>query len=337
MNFTKNILSKLFARWMNDNGVSEEYLDTVLQNTLSPKGFLWDFFWRRAVDVHSDRVAMRRNIVLSMPDRDASQYAEELEMLKKLPNGRWSPFLYAKVREAKDHEAGYDRKLRLPFVVHNCHRLYFPKWMTTDEALKAYRYFLEEEGITGDGLYAKSPHCYQTPDFKVDDGDIVLDIGCSEALFALDVVERAAEVYAFETLRHWRKPNMATFAPFGEKVHIVNKFVGGETKGSMTRLEDAVKGCPADATFFMKMDIEGGERTVIESSEQFLRSHKVKLACAAYHRQDDATWLAEKLKEIGFMVFFSDGYMLPLMKDFTYPYFRKTIIYAQNFNCTTNR
>ena len=332
MKIIRNCFLNLFARWMNNNGVSEEYFDTVLRNTFSPKDFLWSFFWHRAFDVHYDRVSICRNAVLSIPDRDAEQYAEELKMLRNVPNGAWHPFLYARIKEAKAQESGYDRKHRLPYVVHHSHRLYFPKWMTVDEALKAYRYFLEEEGITGEGLLVKSPHCYQTADFKVESGDIVLDIGCSEALFALDVVERAAEVYAFETLRYWRKPNMATFSPFGDKVHIVNKYVGDETDRNKIRLVDAVKNCPADSSYFIKMDIEGGERTVIDSSADFLKSHKVKLACAAYHRQDDAEWLAGKLRGLGFDVSFTDGYMLPLMKEFRYPYFRKALILARNYS-----
>ncbi len=331
MSLMKCVFSRLSRRWMNNNGVSEEDLDSVLRNTFSPKDFLWNFFWRRAVDVHAERVSMRRNAVLSMPDRDADQYAEELKVLRKIPDGTWQPFLYEKIRAAQDHESGYDGKLRLPFVMHKANRLYFPKWMTPDDALKSYRYFLEEEGITGDGILSKHPHCYQTQDFKVEKGDVVLDIGCSEALFALDVADQAAEVYVFETLRHWRKPNMATFAPFGDKVHIVNKFVGGETKGNVVRLVDAVTGCSADTSFFIKMDIEGGERTVIDSSAEFLKSHRVKLACAAYHRQDDAEWLAKKLKSLGFEVSFSDGYALPLMKGFSYPYFRKALIRARSF------
>ena len=331
MSFFKRTIRRFAARWMQNNGVSDEYFDTAWRNAFSPKDAFWHFFWGRAVDAHAERVSMRRNAVLSIPDRDAAQYARGLEVLRGLPSGAWRPFLYENVRQPGEYEAGFCTERRLPFVVHKSRRLYFPGWMTPGEALTSYRYFREEEGITGDGILRKHPHCYETADFKVEEGDIVLDVGCSEGLFALDAADRASKVYAFETLRHWREPNRATFAPFGDKVRVVNKFVGGETIRDAVRLEDAVDGEGSGASFFLKMDIEGGERTVLAASERFLTTHRVKLACAAYHRQDDAEYLSGKLRAMGFDVSFSDGYVLPLMREFEYPYFRKTFIRARNY------
>ena len=42
MNLMKCVFTRLFRRWMNNNGVSEEDLDSVLRNTFSPKDLqLW--------------------------------------------------------------------------------------------------------------------------------------------------------------------------------------------------------------------------------------------------------------------------------------------------------
>lgn len=331
MNFIRAMFKKVMVRWMMHNGVSEENVDEFFRNTFLPKNFLFDFFWRRTNDGLSEKVTYRRNAILSMPDRDAAAYLDELAYLRTQPFGEWVAFPYPKVREAQSFECGYDKRIKLPFVVHNGNRLFFPEWMTVNDAERLYRYYMEEEGITGWGLRSVSPHCYQTSEFKVEDGDVVLDIGCSEALFALNSITIASRVYVFETLGYWQKPNMQTFASFGDKVKVVNKFVGAATHGDVVRLEDAINADSKDATYFIKMDIEGGERTVIEASADFFSGHRVKLACAAYHRQDDADYLAAQLRRLGFVVQFSKGYMLPFMKDFVYPYFRKCMIYARNF------
>ena len=62
-----------------------------------------------------------------------------------------------------------------------------------------------------------------------------------------------------------------------------------------------------------------------------LKSHKVKLSCCVYHRQDDAVVIKDMLKKMGYKTRFSDGYMLHWMNGIYFPYFRHGLIYAQNF------
>ena len=45
----------------------------------------------------------------------------------------------------------------------------------------------------------KSPHSYVNDTFKVEAGDVVLDVGSAEGLFALDNIELATKVYVFES------------------------------------------------------------------------------------------------------------------------------------------
>ena len=78
------------------------------------------------------------------------------------------------------------------------------------------------------------------------------------------------------------------------------------------------------------MDIEGGERAVVESSAAFLASHKVKISCCAYHRQDDGKVLMAMLEKIGFKTRYSEGFMLPY-DSHTFPFFRRGMIYAKNY------
>jgi hypothetical protein len=114
-------------------------------------------------------------------------------------------------------------------------------------------------------------------------------------------------------------------------VSIINKLVSSRNSSKEIRLSDALADIDQDKTVFIKMDIEGFEREVISASEDFLKSHKVKLSCCVYHRQDDAAVIKNMLEKMGFKTRFSDGYMLPWMNGIHFPYFRHGLIYAQNF------
>lgn len=319
------------------NGFSEEEIDRTCRRTASVKERLYGFFWEMAHDPISRRQEAHYNAVMSffnamtLFDRNHVQFGSELDFLQKTP-GVIHVFPYARVRKGVNAiKSGRGETNCLPFVCHGDKRLYFPKAWSVGQAEGMYRYFVETEGILGSGCLEKSPHSYVTETFKVESGDVVLDVGCSEGLFALDNVDIAGKVYLFETQKCWKIANDATFAPFGDKVIVHNRFVGAKTDGKVIALEDAVKDEPVGSTYFIKMDIEGGERTVLASSAEFLRKHRVKLACATYHRQDDEAFLTAQLKEMGFSVLYSDGHMLPDMNGFVFPFFRRGVIYAKNY------
>ena len=180
-------------------------------------------------------------------------------------------------------------------------------------------------------MLEKSPHCYVTHDFNVANDDVVLDVGCAEALFALDVIDRASKAYIFEYEKEWRRPLRLTFEPFAEKVTIVEKLVSDQTCGKSTKLIDAVRDdLERKVNFFVKMDIEGWERTVIQGNADFFSTARVRLACCCYHRQDDAQVMEGLLRDMGYRTRFSEGYMLPTINGIHYPYFRRGVIYAQN-------
>ena len=113
---------------------------------------------------------------------------------------------------------------------------------------------------------------------------------------------------------------------------IIGKMVSDSTSKHTTRIVDAIgKDISADDRFFVKMDIEGGERFVIKGNEDFFRNNKVKLSCCVYHRQDDAIVIKDTLERLGYTTRFSKGYMLIGMNGIHYPYFRHGVIYAKNY------
>lgn len=271
-----------------------------------------------------------KNLALGLPDRVASTYKAELEHLSSIPCDEVTMFPYPLCRTSRlgELETGVDGGM--PYVVHNGDRFYFPKNTSVGDLVNTYRYFVEEEGILGTGLREKSPHSYVSDSFKVEEGDVVVDIGCSDGLFALDNVHLASREYLFESWSRWFPALKATFAPFVDKVTLVNKMVTDKTAGNQVRLIDAIPNDPKN-TYFIKMDIEGGERSVLAASKDFLKANKVKLSCCVYHRQDDDVFISSFLRELGYQVAYSDGYVLPLINGIRFPYFRRGVIHARNY------
>lgn len=278
------------------------------------------------------KVPDMRDLVLGLPDRYAARYREELEYVEasSLADLTRHPFPYERVLAPREIKVEVSAENGLPFVVHHGKRLFMPKNWTVRQTEDMYRNLLETEGLTGEGCLRKHPHCYVSSFCPIEEGDVVLDVGCAEALLALDVIEKAREVYLFECDNKWNQPLRATFESYKSKVHLVNKFVGGQTVGKFIRLVDAVK-TDSGTPFFIKMDIEGTEREVLESSREFLMSNKIKLACCVYHRQDDERYICRFLSDCGFRYEFSEGYMLNNVNGIYFPYFRHGVVFARNY------
>ena len=275
----------------------------------------------------------KRNLtkaILALPDEVRDQYADEISFFRNV--SRIEAIPYQRRPDAttgKSFLSGYDKDVHLPFVMHDGKRLYFRREESIYGAVSSYRNFVEDEGILGQGLRMKSPHSYVTKNHHVEPGDIVIDIGCAEALFALHYADVASHIYLYEALACWQDPLVCTFSPFMGKTTIFGKLVG-DGSGQTVRLSDTIE-IASDKPCFVKMDIEGYEKDVLCGSKDFFLSHKVKLSCCAYHRQEDAEAISSLLKEWGYKVSFSDGYMVCLMNGLHPPYFRKGMIYARNF------
>lgn len=259
----------------------------------------------------------------------ANQYSDELRYLKNADT--MIPFLYPQIKQIKPPISGYDKKYKLSFVIHNKNRLFFPKGWSPESASKAYRNYIERENLLGGGYTEKAPHQYVTDSFHVERNDIVVDAGCAEALFALDSIERAKHIYLLEADDIWLKPLQATFAPYKNKVTIIPKFLSSEISENSTTLNSLFDKYSKES-FFIKMDIEGAEESVIQGSKEFLTSqNKIKLACCTYHKTHHAEAISSLLKEMSYNFEFSDGYMLfPWDNDQQPPYFRKGLIRATN-------
>lgn len=228
-------------------------------------------------------------------------------------------------------ESGFDDSLRLPYVIHKGKHLYFPRKYSVAQAVEAYKGY-----ICGDRLLGKgediAPHQYQSKEFQVHDGDVVVDVGCAEALFSLDVIEQASKVYLIERDGIWKAPLRATFAPYKDKTVFVQKLVSDKDSRTTVSLPSLLK-CEPSSPLFIKMDIEGYEPKVVRSLLPLLREREgITLSCCTYHNNEDAATLEQLFQQVGYRYEFSKGYMLFARYDQpAAPYFRHGVIRASNF------
>lgn len=275
-----------------------------------------------------------RNAIIALyfkinPEK-AQEYSEELHYLQSA--NCCDMFPYNQLKKISDIAVGIDKHYHLPFVLHNEKKLFFPEFWNLNEVSAKYRYYIERENLLGGKYTSKAPHQYQVDSFKTETNDIFLDIGCAEGLVALDCVEKVQQLYLFEADPIWEKPLKATFAPYKDKVQIIHKWVGDKDDAISTTLNSSV---PANngRNFFVKMDIEGAEERVIKGNAEFFISNPIKIACCTYHKNEHFENISKILKEWGYSVSTSDGYMLCFMDNsFTPPYFRKGVIRATNIN-----
>lgn len=222
----------------------------------------------------------------------------------------------------------FDGEKNLPYVLHNGKCLYFPYSFSLNKCESMYRSYISEECLLGGGYRDKAPHQYQTDKFKIEQGDILVDVGCAEALLALDAIEKVSKVYLIEADKRWIPALKATFESYQEKVELINKYVSDKDSETTITLENILLN-EQGKKIFVKMDIEGAEVNVLKGSKEFLsKSADVKIACCTYHREHDAEIILSLLESMGYHTEFSEGYMLFLGDEIKYPYFRHGVLRA---------
>lgn len=241
-----------------------------------------------------------------------------------------SNFPYQKCKEFGKVCGGYNKTLKLPYVLHKQKKLYFSKDINLESALNKYKNYIEVECLLGGGYMEKAPHQYQTDTFRVEKGDILVDVGCAEALLSLDVIDKVSHIYLIEGDSRWIPALEATFAPYKDKVTIINKYVTDKDSDNTIKLSTILKK-EFGKNMFIKMDIEGFETSVLKSSvDLFSNNPNIKCACCTYHRNGDEVKIKDYFEKLSYKTEFSDGVMYFDMYDEpTPPYFRKGLIRAK--------
>ena len=153
-------------------------------------------------------------------------------------------------------------------------------------------------------------------------------MGAAEGNLALSVIEKVKKVYLFETDKKWIEALEATFAPWKDKVEIINKFVSNKNDEHNVSLSQFFK--DKEMFSFLKIDAEGSDAEVLEGGEELLLAKSnLKIALCCYHRPLDGKKFSTYLNEKGFTTSFSKGLMIyDEPKTFSPPYLRKGVLRA---------
>jgi precorrin-6B methylase 2 len=232
------------------------------------------------------------------------------------------PYEFIKNYRPSDITVFKDLSTNLHYVNHNYKKLFFPKEMAESEIKRYYSESLKEQDFN-------SPHRYIVNGFQVNNDDIVLDVGCAEGLFSLDIIDFAMHVYIFESDDKWIDPLKATFDPWKEKVTIINKYVSDIDSDNTLTLDTYCKNFISKINF-IKIDVEGNESRVISGAKKILESNgKIIVTICTYHKQSDFKDFMNIFQHIQYSIKPSDGFMIYYL-DHTFepPYFRRGLLRA---------
>jgi len=269
-----------------------------------------------------NRIIKEHNIRKYFLSLDRQQDPEILDIVSYFKKNKFSifPYEFQKTYHAKDITVYEDEYSKMSYVIHKNKKMYFPRYMERSKIRNYYNGILKEQDND-------SPHRYETKGFTVKNGDIIADIGAAEGVWALENVEKAAQVFLFECENRWIQALQKTFEPWKEKVVIVNKYISNITEGDKTTLDDFLQG---NRINFIKADIEGMETLLLEGAKETLsKQNDIKLLLCSYHKQNDEKDIKNFFNEYGFFTQNSKGYMLFILDEsLKAPYLRRGLIRA---------
>lgn len=211
------------------------------------------------------------------------------------------PFVH--LYDFRNYKVLFDKEKDLRFVyTSDGKRLYFKRGMTRKAILRMYRFLEKEQDV-------HSPHYYFFDGLKLTENSIVADIGVAEGNFSLKIIDRIKELYLFECDAEWIEALEATFEPWKDKVHIVNRFVSNMTSSDTVRLDDFFRN--KTVPDILKLDVEGAEASVLDGASDLLKEGRISdLLVCTYHKKEDAENLSTMLENFNYTIAFSQGYML---------------------------
>lgn len=170
--------------------------------------------------------------------------------------------------------------------------------------------------ITGDDPhipYLEGP--YEYGNVRLKPNDIVLDLGANYGLFSSLALSKLCDVYAFEPTREVVTKYLEHLSKLDSHLHIITKAVSNATGSAFLKTNPYVSSCnsltsedPINPNIipiktvtvddfvleshlprvdFIKADIEGSERLMLEGAKETIKEFAPKLAICYYHCFDD--------------------------------------------------
>ena len=197
----------------------------------------------------------------------------------------------------------FDRTCSMYYVLHDNKKLYFRKSWSKSKIRNMYNTLCTEQD-------KRSPHSYEYMNRQISTRDIAIDAGAAEGIWSLDIVENVKFIYIFELEEDWIEALNATFSPWKEKVQIINARISDKTGDGMS-LDDYFQRKNISPTI-IKADIEGGEQDLLKGSQKLLSNTIRGIVICTYHNSGDYALISSSLKDMGFKITTSNGYMLSI-------------------------
>ncbi len=209
---------------------------------------------------------------------------------------------FVKKYQASDWQVYTEEESGMMYIPYRGRKMFFPRGWTEEHALDYFVSVITEQD-------KESPHCYNKEGYEVQNGDVVVDAGAAEGIFALDIIDRAKKIYLIEADEQWVEALKQTFKDDMDKVEIIYGFLGNEMMGNKVSIDGLFE---REEINYIKMDIEGYEKnSILGAMKTIERNSNIICAVCAYHCKDDETWLTYRFKEMGMSIDTSRGYICP--------------------------
>lgn len=199
---------------------------------------------------------------------------------------------------------------------------------------KDIKLFFGKVGIAVDFFLEQYRYNINSIDIKVNEADIVLDLGAcwgDTALYFSDLAGVNGKVYSFEfipsniqlfntnmDLNPRLSPNIELVSHPVHDTSGVNMFYKDNGPGSFVSfneienydgiiktisIDNFVSNQALEKVDFIKMDIEGAEQAALKGALNTIKRFKPKLAVAIYHSDDDFYQIPQMLIDLGYRIF----------------------------------
>ncbi len=255
--------------------------------------------------IRKERVEEYRDIMESAIDDEIKSCAvEALKVARR--NKKFAmtafPFYWAERLFEDTKIEVFEDESSMKYVLLDGKKMFFPAEYFSEMVSDYYKYtqIIEQD--------EKSTHRYVTEEFRVEEGDILVDVGACEGNFALAHIEKLKKVYLIECQDKWIQCLKKTFEPYMDKVVIIDKFVSDKSTDTEITLDKIFEN--RQMPTFIKADIEGMEQQMLDGASNLLKSDaKMKIALCVYHKNGDAERYLNALNNLGFDTEISNGYM----------------------------
>lgn len=222
--------------------------------------------------------------------------------------------------EQTDTEIFFDGDIGLFFTLWHAKKMYLKRTFKTEHQVKEYIKTIKME------QHVLSPHNYNFRKIMLTKDDVLVDGGAAEGFWALERVEDVKKIYILESDPEWVEALNYTFAPYKDKVEIINKFLSAKDTLDTITLDKLNE---KERISVIKLDVEGAETEVLEGAEQIYQNKRLIMIVCTYHRSMDAERIKEILQQAGMVTEFSKRYMCFLSEEVIKPELRRGLIIGE--------